>query len=387
VAIGCILAATLTPARGASGTGFFNCVLCGDRWIADALVNVILFAPLGATLAVNGRTGLRAVVAAGILSCCVELAQVAIPGRDPSLGDVCFNTLGAAAGQGVPLLAKRWLNPGTRPAASLSLAAASLAAVVFGLTGVLLAPTFPAGPYYSRWTADRADRVWYAGRVLDARLGTLSLRPSGNPMPAEVQTLLISGASLRIDAVAGPRPSSLGPLVTIEDRRQREVLLVGPDRDDLVLTYRARSAQLGLAQPDVRLRAALTHVKPRDTLHIAIQRNADGYCLGVNQLSGCDLWFTVGSGWALLMYPSHWPHWAQQLLDSGWIAGLLLPVGLWMRRRPESFLAAALVVMSLAMLPHAAGLNATAPREWVGAGCGLLLGFGLRALTQRRTTM
>ena len=384
VAIACILAATLTPAGAELQPEFSRCLVCGARGYSDAIVNLILFAPLGATLALNGRSGPRPVLAAGLLSCCVELAQIVIPGRDPSLGDVCFNTLGAAAGQALFFLGARWIMPTARAAARLSALAGVVAAGVFALTGYLLAPSFPRLPYFAWWTADRPELAWVHGRVLQAALGSLSLHPTHRPLPPEVRSLLIAGTPLRVEAIAGPRMPNLGPLVSIEDRWRRDIVLVGPDRTDLVLRYRARSADLRLDAPDIRLRGALREVQRNDTLHITARPAADGYCLSLNHVEACHLWFTVGTGWALLLYPKHFPLWAQQLLDAGWVAGLLVPLGVWMRRRGESLLAVGLVLWGLSALPGQVGLSPTPWREWVGAACGVCIGIAVGVTARRQ---
>lgn len=380
LAIACILAATLTPAGTQLQPEFSRCLICGARGYSDAVVNVILFAPLGFTLALNGRRGWRPILFAGILSSCVELAQIVIPGRDPSLGDVTFNTLGATAGQALYLLGVRWAVPARRTAARLSAVAALLALGLFALTGYLLAPTFPRLPYFAWWTAARPEFAWYHGHVLDASIGPMSLHPTDHPLPPQVRSLLASGTPLSIEAVAGARVSSLAPLVSVEDRWRRDVLLVGVDRTDLVVRYRTRSAQWRLDGPDLRLRGALAGPRRSDTLFIHVRRAVDGYCIGMNHLEACHLWFTIGTGWAILMYPKHFPPWAQHLLDAGWVAGLVFPIGLWLRRRPESGGALVLLVAGLWLLPGAVALSSTTLREWIGAGCGLLVGIGLRAV-------
>jgi hypothetical protein len=266
----------------------------------------------------------------------------------------------------------------------LSALAAIVALGMFALTGYLLAPTFPRLPYFAWWTAARPELAWYHGRVLQASLGSLSLHPSDHPLPPEARSLLFSSTPLRIEAIAGPRLPSLGPLISIEDRWRRDVVLVGPDRTDLVLRYRARSARLRLDGPDIRLRGALAGVQRGDTLHIAAHRTPDGYCLSVNRVEACRLWFTIGTGWALLLYPKHFPPWAQQLLDAGWVAGLLLPLGLWARRRPESALGMGIALWGLWALPRQVGLSATPGREWLGAACGLLIGIALQTAAHRR---
>lgn len=67
--------------------------------IDDAL-NVLLFVPLGATLALllPRRFWLVAILAAFALSATVEFAQRSIPGRVPDGDDVWWNTVGATVG-------------------------------------------------------------------------------------------------------------------------------------------------------------------------------------------------------------------------------------------------------------------------------------------------
>jgi VanZ family protein len=67
---------------------------------AEQLLNVLLFVPLGATLALLlGRRMWPWVIAAcSALSIAVELLQRSIAGRVPDLGDVLWNTVGAAIG-------------------------------------------------------------------------------------------------------------------------------------------------------------------------------------------------------------------------------------------------------------------------------------------------
>ena len=382
-ALGCIFLATLTPFPEARQPEFVGCVVCGVRGAADALVNLILFVPLGAALVMNGRGGLRAVGVAGILSACIELAQLFIPGRDPSLGDVCFNTLGAAVGQVTALFLARWALPSTRAAARLAVAAACGVAAIVGLTGWLLSPALPRSDFRAWYTANRADMEFYRGRVLRTSLGSIPLVPSDLPNPVEVRRLLLAGAPLRILAVAGPRVRALSPLFVIEARWGDELFLIGPDRDDLALRYRTRATTLRLDQPDLRLRHALRGVAAGDTLRIEAHRDRDGYCLEVNQARACRLGFTIGSGWALLLYLRHFPLPAQQLLGAAWVGGLTLLVGFWARRHWETVLAGVLLIGTLAVGPHLVGLIPTPALQWLGAVTGLGIGLVLHALARR----
>ena len=75
----------------------FLCIGCGWRHVADIILNWLLFMPGGLLLArlIPGRT---AVVIALVMTVAIETLQVGIPGRDPALQDLVFNTLGTVSG-------------------------------------------------------------------------------------------------------------------------------------------------------------------------------------------------------------------------------------------------------------------------------------------------
>src|SRR5262245_144659 len=60
----------------------------------DFVVNVAGFVPLGLVLAASGL--LRAVVAGALISTIVEVSQMVMMHRDPSVMDILANTVGAA---------------------------------------------------------------------------------------------------------------------------------------------------------------------------------------------------------------------------------------------------------------------------------------------------
>ena len=382
-ALGFILLATLTPFPGEHQPDFVGCLICGIRGNSDAVVNLILYLPLGAALMINGRTGLGAVGIAGLLSAGIEFMQIFIPGRDPSLGDVCFNTLGAAVGHAVAQVLVHWGAPETRIAARLSVVAALAAVGVFALTGWLLSPALPASAFRAWYTTDRSNLELYRGRVLSTTLGSVPFGPADLPDPHETRRLLLGGAPLRILAVAGPRVRGLGPLFVVEDEWGDEIYLVGPDRDDLVLRYRTRATALRLDQPDLRLRHAFAHVAAGDTLNIEVIREGHGYCLTSNRDRACGVGYTVGSGWGLLLYPRHFPPWLKTLLSTGWVAGLAVPAGFWARRRWESGLAGILLLTGVGVVPSIVRLLPTPLWQWLGVGAGVSLGIGLQILARR----
>jgi len=89
------------------------------RALADGFLNVALFLLLVAALTVAGWRPWRPIALVALLSCGVETAQLVIPGRDPSLSDVLFNTLGIALGVALAYSAPAvWpihATPGRRP--------------------------------------------------------------------------------------------------------------------------------------------------------------------------------------------------------------------------------------------------------------------------------
>jgi len=96
-AAGCtalILVATLSPEPEAVGIG------CQWPWcLFDVAQNLVLFAPLGASLFLATRSHTKSIIAGAALSLAVELLQLhVIRGRDASLADWIANTIGTAAG-------------------------------------------------------------------------------------------------------------------------------------------------------------------------------------------------------------------------------------------------------------------------------------------------
>ena len=69
----------------------------GSGWV-EFLANVVMFLPLGFLLALLFRRPWHGVMLALGLSIVVELAQIVIPSRQPSLRDILANALGAALG-------------------------------------------------------------------------------------------------------------------------------------------------------------------------------------------------------------------------------------------------------------------------------------------------
>ena len=80
--IAAVLVAVLVP-QPSEGAAVSFCVACGERGVADALRNLLLFVPMGMAAAGWFRSPVPAVAACAAVSLGVEVAQLWIPGRDP----------------------------------------------------------------------------------------------------------------------------------------------------------------------------------------------------------------------------------------------------------------------------------------------------------------
>ena len=184
LAILVILVVTLWPAEptGAIDLEQVLCIFCSRASLADALSNLALFLPLGVAFGGLGVPRRRTVLFAAGLSLAVELAQFAIPGRDPSLSDVIFNVVGAWLGRAVARAGPPLVRPPTRLASRLSLLAAMVAGAVFILTDVLLRPSLPEATYLGgsadvyvsakplRLGGNTESRGHFEGRIDDVRV-------------------------------------------------------------------------------------------------------------------------------------------------------------------------------------------------------------------------
>ena len=158
-AVAAILIATLRPVGGDLPQGWNFALVEGDEGPAEIIQNILLFVPLGLALALGNTRTLRNIAAGALLSLAVEFTQQWIPGRDPSVGDLVFNTVGTAVGVLLARTAPRWLFAPTLRAAWLSLAAAGLATTVWLGTGWLLEPLLPPANAVEMRTPDLGRNV------------------------------------------------------------------------------------------------------------------------------------------------------------------------------------------------------------------------------------
>lgn len=370
--------ATLFPTDAIGGERFLVCLVCGDRGAADATLNTIMFVPLGISLALAGL-GASVVIPLGfVLSAIIESIQFFVPGRDSSLGDLVFNTLGCAIGGLLVWTASRWIYPGARASVGLTAAAVALFTGIVALTGWLFTPTHPDAPYFVQWEPERYHLPPHPGTITSVRLGERTLPPESRWPWSTFRDAWNRGDTLQIEMRGASTPPSLAPILSVHDLRRREVMFIGDDRGVLVVRPRLRALDRRFDQPDFRLAGALRG----EPLTIRVAREGDGFLLAMGGESRVTH-NTASRGWGLLYYVESAPEWFRALVGLGWIAALCAPAGFWARSRGALILATGAVVTALAIIPTVTALGPTRPVEYLAAVAGILSGVALAYVATR----
>jgi hypothetical protein len=347
-----ILVLTLSPSDAHHSDGPFACIVCGERGLADVLLNIMLFAPVGVLAGIAFGTRWSIVTAAAALSGGIEVMQVWIPGRDASIGDLLFNTVGTTLGMGLVAAAPLWIRPKSR--AALRILAAAAAALAIGISAAnawLLRPSLPDSRWFGMWSPRLGHLRPWDGTVRETVVGGIDVRPGwiGDAQP--LRRALLAGDTISVRARAGRPTTGLGAIFAIYDDQRREIVLIGPDREDLVLRSRLRAQDLRLDHPDLRLRGALAAFAPGDPLHIRARRGEADGCLEVNGEGMCGIAHSVANGWQLLLYPSHLPPWLSALVAAGWAAALVVPAGFFARTAGTAALGIGAALVALLGIP------------------------------------
>lgn len=370
-----ILVATLVPADGVVHAVRGRRVGSGPLPLADMLRNVLLFAPLGASLAWSRVGPLRASLFSAGLSGAIELAQTGIAGRCASALDLVSNVAGAGLGFALVRSAPAWILPGPRRASALALGSALAVVAVLAGTGVLLAPVTSDATLYGHRVPALEHLAPYGGSVPTASIDGIVVPQGPIPESDALRKRLLGDYTLHLEVVAGEPPPSQAAFLLITDAAQREILLVGPDREDLVYGFRTRGRQLGLEAARVRLPDALRGIAPGDPLVLEVERRGPELCFSLDGVPDCGHGFTVGDGWLLLAPSNRLVSHLRPSLQLAWIAALFAPLGFWARPDPLSGAALAAAAGSLLLAPAATALAPTPMSQVVSAGCGIASGF------------
>ena len=388
-AVGLILILTLPPeTAGGSGTLSPWCLVCGAWGTADLILNVFLFVPLGLAVARPGRgpgAVAAALLAGATLSGFVESVQFFVPGRYPTLADVVANGTGAAAGGILGTTHSRWLRPSDTGAATLSFVWGGTLACLFAGTAYLLIPAIHGDRHRLQWAPALEQYATFPGTVLSVAAGRTVLHP-GPLEGREIRALehsLAGERSLLVTTRFGAPPPSLAPVLRLTDRTDRDVLVLGQDGRDLVLRLRRRADYVRLRRPELRAGGVLAGVRSGDSATVGVHPGNDSdsgntLCLQAGSNRRCGLGFPVGRGWALLV-DLEVPDTAARSIDIGWIAALVLPLGLWFRPSWRWGIGLSAGVAGLIFAPAIGPVVAAGWAEAAGVVGGLASGFLVRA--------
>lgn len=353
IAIGAVIAAlTLAPASGEVGVSPW-CVSCGDRGLADLLLNILLFAPLGASVAASGGTARRALLTGLAFSLGIELLQLVIPGRAPTARDVIANGFGAWLAAVSFHTIVHWLADTRRRRRR---AALYLLLLAIGLAGLrwLDAPAHLRSFHWTQWQPLLGDAPRWPGLLHGVSLGGTPL-PEGRLTPEHpLRDLLDADSTLRLDLLAAGRTPEWMPIFGLVDSWRVHQVLLGQDGDDLLLRLGRRSSYLLLETPEIRIPGALRDIPHDSAFTITLRGIAAGRpCLGVivadSAASYCAPGTTPGRVWALFLSSApRTPDAGGHPLDALTMALLLLPFGVLLAGLPRrQQLAAAGIAIAL----------------------------------------
>jgi len=362
------------------------CLVCGDLGTIDVIMNVLLFAPLGAVLYHVGLSRRNMVLLGFGISLIIELLQMTVlPGRDASLSDLITNTSGVLLGGWLASAVSTWLWPS--PKTSRLLCYSSLLSWIglTFLTAWALAPATLDRELYGQWAPELGGFHQFAGTVIEARA-------AGEPLPdgpfedeSKIREAMSLGtAELESTIRLGLAPSRLAPITTVVDGRQRILILLGQAGDDLVFAGLTRSSKIRLRTPAINLPGSLAN-------HTVGVIHAGGR-LDRRSLSA---WVTTGDE-RRTQSLSLSPNWSwvlffpfdivlgerTPLLTGLWLVVLLLPISYWTLRSRQDRAGWALwgtlgggLAVCLIGVPWMMGFDPVPPAEWVGAITGVVLGI------------
>ncbi len=377
-----IIAATLVPfdALQTDRAPAVWCLACDGLWLTDAISNVVLFIPLGISLASCGLAWTRITALSLIASLCIEYAQSLgfPPSRSAAWADVLTNALGGLAGVWLLRLSVLAWRSSPRAAARLSLIWAVGAAFVCGATSAALgARTREQGDvrYAPSPLPFTPGFGWFGGLVDSASVNGFVMTHQGTgPVMVEASSEP-SRVEMTVTARGRQDGTALKPMVFLHRADDTTAIAFVGERDlaaELVVTRRAWD--WGLAMPSLTLPGAFATRTVDDSrpLQLTATSSTDRLELAATAVhfsGGRTLWLTPLLGWAMIQ--------TLITIDSpfaivacvGWLALLVVPMAWWGARAGSRWwmvlsTATACLVLCIATLPRVTGVAPVAVGDW-----------------------
>lgn len=361
-------ALTLTPNGGPVARIVSFCLFCGDRGMADAILNVVLFVPLGLLL---GRRGaLLALVVGVTLSLAVEVGQLLLRGRYSNVGDLVWNGLGAWLGAICLPALRRWLTePHSLPARTATVALPTVWIVV---VGILLRPApIDSGFFLDDGASLRPSLLDEEDgrRVVPVHVGDAS---SHRLEDARMDRSPDGGWRLRGTTIRKPPERRLMPIVVVYDTEKSPIRVLGADRGDLVLWQRTWTETIGLDHANQRLWSGMSEHRVGRIVTIGASNTHErGLCLTVEDREACGLGTSPARTWTVLRSREHAPERLKLVVDIAWMATLTLGIGLLGGSARGTLASAGSFGLVVFILPHLTPLVAAGWAEVVGIAVGV----------------
>jgi hypothetical protein len=357
---------------------------CGDQALRDAVLNVILFVPLGLALRplLPGRLALLLVA---LTTVSIEFTQYHwLLGRDPSLRDILTNTAGGGIGIWLAGSWRELLQPSPDRSSRFSLATLLGWLAMVGITGALVGPSMTPSLYWVQWAPELGQFDTWSGEVLGAMMNGVPL-PSGRSNRTNQLRAQLLSDSVMVEAliVSGEPPGKLAPIVSMFDSYQREIFVLGQHRRTLAFGIRTGLRAIGLGDIYVRL-DAFPGGEPGDTALVSggvvhgewVLRAAHG-----PEVAETRIPMSPGLMWGALLPFFFVLGPATPYFSAAWLAGTIAPAGYFAARCREPgrrlAIAAGVAALGLTLAGLVPGLGFPPATEYLGTLAGLAAGWGI----------
>jgi hypothetical protein len=150
-----------------------------------------------------------------------------------------------------------------------------------------------------------------------------------------------------------------------------------------VLRFRNRGQWAGLEAARIRVSGELSGFAVGQRIRLEAARKGVDLCLNADGREHCDLGFTIGDGWSLLISDHRLLAQHRRLLGALWLGMLFFPLGYWSRPSRSIAAAWAAVIAAIFLAPAITGLLATPLSQAVGAAVGAMAGAAAGRASRR----
>ena len=297
-----VILATLRPTEA---TATQLCIVCGPHAAVGAVVNVLLFIPFGAGLALLGVRWRTAILLGAAATVVIETLQLALPlGRAASISDLLTNTAGTAVGFYLSEHRRAIAYPRSRAALRYAVGISIAWFLVLLATAVALLPSVPNDAYVAQWTPSGVGFERYTGRVINTHVSGVPI-PNGPVAQSDrLRPLLERGVMVEATFEPGGTPLRPAPIVRLVTEDSAEILLLAQRKGDLLFRSRVLASDMRFVTPTVVMSDAVLTFVPSENAPLVASAQRDRGQLRVGLL-GRDavLDLHAGAGW-LLLFPA-----------------------------------------------------------------------------------